>query len=415
MSSPWQVLGIAPGSSLAEVKKAYARLLRQHRPDQDPAGFRRLRDAYELAVRLVESGMAWPVQHEEEEEEEAEDVVVDGDEGRAQDLEPPRERASRHPHGQPDRGTAGDGLHTPPRPRELAEAMRRALARVRAGPHAPRELRLLRLLAALLHRRRDDFALGALALEELARAGDGLRRLLPPEVAFGTWTVDGLSLGRALLFAHLTANDLASFFDAVEAMARSLDGSAEPARLAAALDAARIVALLDPACAERLADLVFQKAPPGLRTASCDVDAYVQAGRQLRERKLREHLPGVVAALLDPRVADDDPRAHRVLEFVVTAAHAPDLAALVAERFPTAWPQYEREWRRNRANRTKRQPQPRERRGFWWYLAVAWLVLTSLGAIVRGCSDDRTPKFRFERRALDQWSSSTGLQPESPR
>ena len=73
MTSPWHVLGIARGSSLAEVKKAYARLLRQHRPDQDPVGFRRLRDAYELAVRMVESGLEWPEHDHEHEEQEEED------------------------------------------------------------------------------------------------------------------------------------------------------------------------------------------------------------------------------------------------------------------------------------------------------------------------------------------------------
>lgn len=47
--SPWEVLGLerTAASDPEGVKRAYARLLRQHRPDRDPEGFRRIRDAYE--------------------------------------------------------------------------------------------------------------------------------------------------------------------------------------------------------------------------------------------------------------------------------------------------------------------------------------------------------------------------------
>ncbi len=48
--TPWEALGLehAAASDLDVVKKAYARLLKQHRPDRDPEGFRRIRDAYEI-------------------------------------------------------------------------------------------------------------------------------------------------------------------------------------------------------------------------------------------------------------------------------------------------------------------------------------------------------------------------------
>jgi len=48
----WQTLGIAPTGDEAAIKTAYAALIRQHRPDRDPAGFRRVRAAYEEALRL---------------------------------------------------------------------------------------------------------------------------------------------------------------------------------------------------------------------------------------------------------------------------------------------------------------------------------------------------------------------------
>ncbi len=46
----WSVLGLEPGADERAVKRAYAKLLKQHRPDQDPEGFRRVRDAYEALV-----------------------------------------------------------------------------------------------------------------------------------------------------------------------------------------------------------------------------------------------------------------------------------------------------------------------------------------------------------------------------
>ncbi|MFC0034915.1 J domain-containing protein [Cardiobacterium valvarum] len=48
----WQTLGIAPTGDETAIKTAYAALIRQHRPDRDPAGFRRVRAAYEEALRL---------------------------------------------------------------------------------------------------------------------------------------------------------------------------------------------------------------------------------------------------------------------------------------------------------------------------------------------------------------------------
>lgn len=47
----WHELGLAPGSTVREIKLAYARRLKQVHPEDDAAGFQRLRQAYELALR----------------------------------------------------------------------------------------------------------------------------------------------------------------------------------------------------------------------------------------------------------------------------------------------------------------------------------------------------------------------------
>ena len=46
----WHILGIAPTRDEAAIKRAYAQLLKKHRPDRDPDGFIRLREAYETAL-----------------------------------------------------------------------------------------------------------------------------------------------------------------------------------------------------------------------------------------------------------------------------------------------------------------------------------------------------------------------------
>ena len=48
----WKTLGIAPTSDEAAIKQAYAARIREYRPDRDPDGFRRVRAAYEEALRL---------------------------------------------------------------------------------------------------------------------------------------------------------------------------------------------------------------------------------------------------------------------------------------------------------------------------------------------------------------------------
>lgn len=50
----WGVLGIEPGSSKDEIKKAYRRLAIKHHPDKggDPKEFQRVQEAYDEAITL---------------------------------------------------------------------------------------------------------------------------------------------------------------------------------------------------------------------------------------------------------------------------------------------------------------------------------------------------------------------------
>lgn len=52
--SCWEVLGIEPTQEQRVIKRAYAKLLKVHKPDQDPEGFKQLREAYDVARYLAE-------------------------------------------------------------------------------------------------------------------------------------------------------------------------------------------------------------------------------------------------------------------------------------------------------------------------------------------------------------------------
>lgn len=51
--SPWVVLGVEPGAGAAEIRRAYARRLKEKRPDEDAQGFQRLVEARDLALQLA--------------------------------------------------------------------------------------------------------------------------------------------------------------------------------------------------------------------------------------------------------------------------------------------------------------------------------------------------------------------------
>lgn len=62
-SWPWSVLEIPDTSDIAELKRAYARLLKMHRPDQDPVAFQALHQAYTFALDLLSEAQRDPNPH----------------------------------------------------------------------------------------------------------------------------------------------------------------------------------------------------------------------------------------------------------------------------------------------------------------------------------------------------------------
>ena len=65
MMNYWNVLGLTPDADSRTIKRQYAALLKKNRPDDDPEGFQRLREAYEAALQ-------WSAQPQE-----TVDIIVD--------------------------------------------------------------------------------------------------------------------------------------------------------------------------------------------------------------------------------------------------------------------------------------------------------------------------------------------------
>lgn len=62
METPWSILLLDPATAtIRDVKAAYARLLKTHRPDGDAEAFRRVRSAYEAALTIIERRDLRPV------------------------------------------------------------------------------------------------------------------------------------------------------------------------------------------------------------------------------------------------------------------------------------------------------------------------------------------------------------------
>ena len=63
METYYEILGLTPGATQKEIKRAYFRMIRKHSPESDPKMFVKLRRAYEELCRYggEQRGPVYPV------------------------------------------------------------------------------------------------------------------------------------------------------------------------------------------------------------------------------------------------------------------------------------------------------------------------------------------------------------------
>lgn len=93
MNSCWQTLGLPEGAGAGDIRRAYASLIRVHRPDGDPQAFSAIREAYEEALAWTryaqwEKEAEAAEEGEEEEEESSPGAAVDVVQDQAAAAEP---------------------------------------------------------------------------------------------------------------------------------------------------------------------------------------------------------------------------------------------------------------------------------------------------------------------------------------
>jgi tetratricopeptide (TPR) repeat protein len=88
MLNIWDILEIKPTEDTGVIRKAYAAKLKIHHPEDDPAGYQRLREAFDRAMKLAKAGFLAAYEDElDEDEEELDDEDYDGQENEPREID----------------------------------------------------------------------------------------------------------------------------------------------------------------------------------------------------------------------------------------------------------------------------------------------------------------------------------------
>lgn len=248
------VLGLEPSAAQdpRALKRAYATMLKRHRPDQDPEGFRRVRDAYELLTSFAQR--------------------------------PPVETGEPAPVVSAPAAATATAHAAPPVVPEPAvdDALAQAITRLTAVCAATQEESSLVGAGWQVWRlaRTDQVARGLAAVgTAFGERPHLLGQVLGDEGVLLAFTHERGDLGAAV-FQYWTRHDtprLAAF--AKELLAHLGKGNGEFALLGLRL--AEVLSLREPAVAESLLNRLFLDLPPQMRGATLMIEQRVVLGREL--------------------------------------------------------------------------------------------------------------------------------------
>lgn len=437
--NPFDVLGLSDAApTRADVRRAYAARLRVHPPDRDPAGFRRIRDAYEALAGLGDAELAAWAAHAQR--------GGGGSSGRAPEDEDADEPGTTARPIAPSPSADAPWPDTPPpnplRPDTLRpDTLRPATLRPEAAPAAlgtfEADLRA-RLDAATSAADRLEIVRGVMPAAErdpaLARATARVVAATDPSDEKTLAAAATPTFAMALLASgdESTVADLAARWNRPEhwphliEWAQHADDHVPPIAALASPEAlvalAREVAVLRPHTALHLADEAFVHAPPDRRAGfpMDDVDRWARASIALGDDQPAARR-GLALWAIGPPVAGDAAQAEALeaLDAVVElAAQAVDdgtdtdddrrlideIDAVAEDCVDAAWGRVEA--RREAATaRTLSPPPPRRRRTFVLQVVAVLLVAGALHVLSqpppRTVGPSR-PKVESPRDALER-------------
>ncbi len=248
MSSPFEILGLQPGCTEDELRKAYSRLLKQHRPDKDPEGFRRIRDAYEFLRAILPHT-------QRAEQQQAETVPAPATSDAAQESAAPTESPSAAAKAA---DVPADAAATPAKNPRDAEA----------------------LIAEQLERLRADAPVAFEAAQS------------PPDIPD--------SRGEAIaaieeIRANAKEGEWFPVRERLEALREKLARDPSPDTAEAMLQGAMLIAILDWALAQQLANLVYPHLDPFQRSGKLEqLDWLIQVSESGAHGRQGPHYSGAV-------------------------------------------------------------------------------------------------------------------------
>ncbi|MGG4555413.1 tetratricopeptide repeat protein [Paenibacillus humicus] len=105
--SIWEILGVEQTYDTSVIRRAYAKQLKIHHPEDDPQGYQRLREAYDRAMKLAKQHQQEQILYEEDEDEDEERAEEEVEQGAGfSSLERPI--FSEIPHNAEDEDTPDD-------------------------------------------------------------------------------------------------------------------------------------------------------------------------------------------------------------------------------------------------------------------------------------------------------------------
>ncbi len=276
---PWKLLGLdSKTADERAVKSAYARLVREHRPDRDPEGFQALQRAREMAMRELRWQAYQSTFSDDLDTDEAGDPDEEVEVRRVEDTADDDENWQVY---------SSNEAEADPAEEEMAPGFNEAFAPRVAGDAQLREALDKRDPVGLSRRMRELWEMGPAKWAETVGAewGDAASEgaMLCPLITTSQ-LVAAVAAGDTLLACHwLTYNQEKGNYEVLGSFGQALlmEGVEPDVNVAMSVYAslAHAVAFSHPSLARQLSDKAFTAAPKVLRWKLDELESWIALGR----------------------------------------------------------------------------------------------------------------------------------------